>query len=79
VFMIVYYESRKRDLKTRPTYDCRCDERLKTKSEKSTRLTYTGLLGELESIFSVIRKAAALARVLSTFPFRVVENTAWWK
>ncbi len=29
-------------------YECRCDERLKTKSEKSTRLTYTGLLGGLE-------------------------------
>jgi hypothetical protein len=48
----VYYESRKRELKTRPIYECRCDERLKTKSEKSTRLTYTGLLelGELEHL-----------------------------
>ncbi len=32
----VYYESRNRELKTRPIYACRCDERLKTKSEKST-------------------------------------------
>jgi hypothetical protein len=31
-------------------YECRCDERLKTKSEKSTRLSYTGLLGELENL-----------------------------
>ena len=46
----VYYESRKRELKTRPTYECRCDERLKTKDEKSTSLTYTGLLGELEHL-----------------------------
>ncbi len=46
----VYYESRKRELKTRPIYECRCDERLKTKSEKSTRLTYTGLIGELEHL-----------------------------
>jgi hypothetical protein len=46
----VYYVSRKRDLKTRPIYECRCDERRKTKSEKSTRLTYTGLLGELEHL-----------------------------
>ncbi len=38
------YESRNRELKTRPMYECRCNERLKTKSEKSTRLTYTGLL-----------------------------------
>jgi hypothetical protein len=27
-------------------YKYRCDERLKTKSVGSTRLTYTGLLGE---------------------------------
>ncbi len=33
-----------------PMYECRCDERLKTKSEKSTRLTYTGLFGELEHL-----------------------------
>ena len=47
---IVYYESRKRDLKTRPIYECRCDERLQAKAEKSTRLAYTGLLGELEHL-----------------------------
>jgi hypothetical protein len=29
-------------------YQCRNDERLKTKDEKSTRLGYTGLMGELE-------------------------------
>jgi hypothetical protein len=34
----VYYESIKRELKTRPMYECRCDERLKTQPEKSTRL-----------------------------------------
>jgi hypothetical protein len=45
----IYYESRNRETETRPIYECRCDERLKTKSEKSTRgLGYTGLLGELE-------------------------------
>jgi hypothetical protein len=38
----VYYESIKRELKIRPTYNCRCDERLKIKPEDSTRLTYTG-------------------------------------
>ena len=38
----------KRKLKTRPLYECRCDERLKTKSEESTLLTYTLLLEELE-------------------------------
>ena len=44
----IYYESMKRELKTRPIYDCRCDERLKTKAEESTHLAYTGLLEELE-------------------------------
>jgi hypothetical protein len=46
----VYYESIKRELKTRPIYKCRCDKRLKTKDEESTRLTYTGFLGELEHL-----------------------------
>jgi hypothetical protein len=40
----------KRELKTRPIHECRCDERLKTKVEESTRLAYTGLLGELEHL-----------------------------
>jgi hypothetical protein len=37
-------------IKTRPIYECRCDERLKTKAEESTRLAYTGLLVELEHL-----------------------------
>ncbi len=37
---VVYYESIKRELKKRPVYECRCDERLKTKTEESTRLAY---------------------------------------
>jgi hypothetical protein len=32
------------------TYECRYDERLKTKTEESTRLGYTGLVGELEHL-----------------------------
>ncbi len=36
----VYYESMNRELKTRPIYECRCDERLETKTEESTRLTF---------------------------------------
>ena len=35
--IVVYYESIKRELKTKPIYECRCDERLKAKSEESTR------------------------------------------
>ena len=34
---VVYYESIKRELKTRPMYECRCDERLKIEVEESTR------------------------------------------
>jgi hypothetical protein len=45
-----YYESIKRELKTRPRNEFRSDERLKTKTEESTRLTYTGLHGELEHL-----------------------------
>ena len=36
--------------KTRPINVCRKVERLKTKVEDSTRLAYTGLLGELEHL-----------------------------
>jgi hypothetical protein len=46
-----YYESIKRELKTRPIYECRYDERLKTKAEEATRLAYTGLLGEPKRSF----------------------------
>ncbi len=46
--MIVYYESMKRKLKTKPIYECRCDGRLQTK--RFTRLSYTGLLEELEHL-----------------------------
>ena len=33
-----------------PIYECRCDERLKTKVEEFTRLVYTGLHGGLEHL-----------------------------
>ena len=48
--LFVYYESIKRELKRRLIYEYRCDERLKTKTEESTRLTYTGLVVELEHL-----------------------------
>jgi hypothetical protein len=47
---VVYYESIKRELKIKPIYECRCDDRLKTKTEEFTRLTYTGFLGGLEHL-----------------------------
>ena len=93
----------------RPIHECRCDERLKTKAEGSTRLAYTGLLGALEhlkietrlidemfarvmgeypsvlevigvpSIFKLIRKADALARVRPTLLLSCETKAARWK
>jgi len=39
-----------RELQRRPLHECRCDDRLENKAEGSTRLTYTGLRGELEHL-----------------------------
>ncbi len=41
VSVSVYYESIKRKLNRRLILVCGCDERLKTKTEESTRLGYT--------------------------------------
>jgi hypothetical protein len=60
----VYYESIKREPKIRGIYECRCDERLQTKTKKFTRLTYTGLVLELEHL------------KISVISGRVVCNTA---
>ncbi len=38
---LVYYESIKRDLEIKPIHECRCDERLQTKTKRFTRLAYT--------------------------------------
>jgi hypothetical protein len=46
----LYYESIQRELKSRPINECRCDEKLKTKDEESTRLVYTGFHEELEHL-----------------------------
>ena len=48
--LIVYYESIKRELKIRGIYECRCDERLQTKTEEFKLLTYTGLVLEMEHL-----------------------------
>jgi hypothetical protein len=50
--MFAYYEEIKREFNRRLMYECRCDSRLKGKSEGSTRLRYTGLR---PSILNVIR------------------------
>ncbi len=43
----VYHLSIERELNRGLIYECRCDERLKVKGERSKRLTCTGLCGEL--------------------------------
>jgi hypothetical protein len=48
--IVVYYESIKREPKIRGIYQCRCDERLQTKTKEFTRLPYTGLVLELEHL-----------------------------
>jgi hypothetical protein len=56
--MIVRFDAVAGNLKTQLSapetrsliYECRCDERLKTKAEEFTRLAYTGLLGGLEHL-----------------------------
>jgi hypothetical protein len=40
-FLVVYYESIKREVKIRCIYECRCDERLQSKTKEFTRLAYT--------------------------------------
>jgi hypothetical protein len=36
VIIVVYYKSIKRELKKRCIYECRCDERLQTKTKEFT-------------------------------------------
>jgi hypothetical protein len=52
--VFVYYKSTKGELKIRGIYECRCDERLQTKTKEFKpqikRLTYTGLVLELEHL-----------------------------
>jgi hypothetical protein len=47
---VVYYGSLKRELKTKPINECRCDERLKTGVEESTLLACPRLVAELEHL-----------------------------
>ncbi len=47
---VVYCETIKGEIKIKPISECRCDERLKTKAVESTRLSDTGLFGQLEQL-----------------------------
>ena len=42
-WFVVYCESIKRELQTKPMYESRCDERLKSRVEESTRLVSLGI------------------------------------
>ncbi len=50
MILVVYYESIKGELKIRCIYECRCDERLQSKTKEFAFLTYTGLVVELEHL-----------------------------
>ncbi len=50
LFIVVYYETIKRELYKRLIYECRCDARLKAQVEGSTCLSYTGLREGLEQV-----------------------------
>ena len=48
--VFVYYEETKQELKRVLIHECRCNERLNAKTERSTRLAYTGLREGLEHL-----------------------------
>ena len=48
--LFIMNESIKRQVKIKPIYECRCDERLQTKTKRFTPLSYTGLVVELEHL-----------------------------
>ncbi len=47
---VVYYGTMKRQINNRLIHEYRCDERLKAKTEGSTRLSHTGLIWGLEHL-----------------------------
>ncbi len=49
-FYFIYYESTKRNLKTKYICGCRCYERLQPNTKEFTRLSYTELVLELEHL-----------------------------
>ena len=66
----VYYESIKREPNIRGIYECRCDERLQTKTKEFTHLGYT------PSRLRLIRKAVALGRMFPHFDVSIEEKAA---
>ena len=66
----VYYESLKRELKTKPIYEFRYDERLQTKVEEFTRLEVVGVT----SMFRLIRRDSEMVRMCPTLHVICEEN-----
>ena len=58
----------KRNLNRSLTYVCRCDERLKTKTEGTIHLTYTGLCGGLEHLKNFILYYESIKREVKRRP-----------
>jgi hypothetical protein len=56
------YESIKRELKTRPINECRCDERLKTKAEESTHLFFLFIINQSQTnpAFELLSESRAI-------------------
>ncbi len=50
LFLFVCYEVIKRELNRIRIHECRCNERLRVKAERSTLLVYTGLYGGLKHL-----------------------------
>jgi hypothetical protein len=50
LYLYTYYESTKRKVKTKYICECRCYERLQTKTKEFTRLSYTEMVLELEHL-----------------------------
>jgi len=70
MLFVVCYESIKRELKIKSIYECRCDERLQTKTREVTRLAYV----EGDCIFFIFMLAQV---ILSIFPFFNMEGVAF--
>jgi hypothetical protein len=47
---VVYYESIKRELQIRGIYECRCDERLQTKTKEFKSQKFANTMGDSEYV-----------------------------
>ena len=80
-FLCFYYESIKREQKIRPMYECRFDERLKTRVEEFTRLVHSGFLGGMEQPITLTNFSSRKEFTVGMSPsnFRVLIVEKWVK